>query len=68
MQWDVALQGLDDWMQAQNTHPGIGQDIIRGLSLWQVGRDHNEPFTTMVAQEQALLGWDLMMLEGIISR
>ncbi len=30
-QWETALQGLDDWLQAQNTQPGLRQEIITGL-------------------------------------
>jgi len=67
MQWDMALQGLDDWMKAQNTHPGIRHDIIEGLSKWQEGKDCSANLLTTAAQEQTLLGWELMM-EGAISK
>jgi len=65
-QWETALQGLDNWMQVQKTHPGIRQEIIRGLSQWQMGSINTEKFMTTAAQEQSLLGWDTMM-EGVIS-
>jgi len=66
-QWELALQGLDNWLQAQNTHPGIWQDIITGLWQWQTGTANTAKLMTEAVQEQSLLGWDMMM-EGVISR
>jgi len=65
-QWETALQGLDDWLQVQNTHPGIRQEIIKGLCQWQTGSVNTKNLMTTAAQEQSLLGWDMMM-EGVIS-
>jgi len=65
-QWETALQGLDDWLQAQNTQLGLRQEIITGLWTWQTGETTTGEFMTEAAQEQSLLGWG-MMLEGVIS-
>jgi len=65
-QWETALQGLDDWLQVQNTQPGLRQEIITGLRRWQTGETDTVEFTMAAAQEQSLLGWG-MMLEGVIS-
>jgi len=67
MQWDMVITSLDKWMKAQNTHPGIWHDIIEGLSRWQEGHESSKNPQTMAAQEQTLLGWELMM-EGVISK
>jgi len=66
-QWEEALQGLDDWMQAHNTNPDIRNKLIQGLKQWQTGTNSTAEFCTTAAQEQSLLGWELM-LEGAILR
>jgi len=65
-QWETLLQTLEDWMQTQQTEPGIRQEIIDGLRQWnaamttQTTTDQSE-----AAHEQEAVGWDLA-LEGCV--
>jgi len=66
--WETSLQQLDDWLQTIQTEAGIRQELILGLRKWNKGL-HNPQVEeqSQVAQEQDVVGWDLM-LGGCISR
>jgi len=66
-QWETVLQGLDNWLQVQNTHPAIWQELLSSLQQWQTGNTGTIEYQMTGAQEHTLLGWELMM-EGVISR
>jgi len=40
-QWETVLQGLDDWLQAQNTHPGQLATIVKQTTM-MADRQHRE--------------------------
>jgi len=67
-QWTKALQSLDNWMQKSNTDPTLRNNIIKGLTRWNQNKDQNtREDRSKAAQEQDILGWDLV-LEGAISK
>jgi len=59
-------QGLGDWLQVQNTNLEIWNELVSGLQQWQNNDSTKTALQTTEAQEQQLLGWEMMM-EGIIS-
>ncbi len=66
--WKKALDELDNWMAATQTHPQIRHDIIAGLSKW-----HDEDTMLHQLQDQLLavtlqdrIGWGVVF-EGCLA-
>jgi len=52
-QLETSLQTLDDWMQTQQTEPGIQQEIMDGLRQWNaVMKTHLTTQTNPKQQER----------------
>jgi len=67
--WKKALDELDNWMAAAQTHPQIRQDIIAGLNKW-----HDNDMTPHQLRDPSLavtlqdgIGWGVVF-EGCLAR
>jgi len=67
--WKKALEELDNWMVAAQTHPQLRQEILAGLQQWHDGKpgpsQSQERLAAMILQDT--IGWGVA-LEGCLGK